>query len=217
MRSRVDCRLELKAVGEDGRIEGMASTFGNVDFGYDRIERGAFAESLKSIDTLPMLWQHRADEPIGVWENLRETRDGLITEGQINLDVNRGREARSLASQGAVTGLSIGFFPTEWSFEDEIRVLKSVELFEVSLVTFPMNDRARVSSVKFFSRAEIERALRTELGLSRRTAEALTTGGYAGFKQYVDGASRGDPTPDVDADLGDVLSRLRALSQSLKG
>ncbi len=167
----LDCGFSIKAASDDGHIEGLGAVFGNVDLGFDRIERGAFRETLKQLkDGVPMLWQHFSDVPIGLWEGLRETRKGLEVDGQINLDVQQGREARSLTKQGAVKGLSIGYIPKDFEFEDEIRVLKRVDLIEVSLATFPMNPEARVAGVKHATRRELERSLKEDYGLNKRSA-----------------------------------------------
>ncbi len=176
MKVRVDCGLEIKAIEDDGFIQGLGAVFGNVDLGFDRLERGAFAATLKKNKTVPMLWQHADFEPIGLWTAMAESRNGLVVEGQINLETQKGREARALAKQGAISGLSIGYIPRDFEFEEEVRVLKRVDLLEISMVTFPMNPEARVSSLKNMTRRELEVTLRDELGLSRNLASRA---GYA--------------------------------------
>lgn len=168
----VDCGLEIKAATDDGRIEGLGAVFGNVDLGMDRIEKGAFEDTIADLRTIPMLWQHRDDQPIGVWDEFAETRKGLVVGGQINLDTQLGAEARSLAKQGAVTGLSIGYWPIDYKYEDDVRVLEKVALHEVSLVTFPMNPEARTLGLKNFTRKQLETMLR-ECGLSRYRASRV--------------------------------------------
>lgn len=169
--SRIDCGFEVKSLDDDGHIEGHGAVFGNVDFGFDRIEKGAFKEFLKSNDEpVPMLWQHMSSEPIGVWDDLKEDSKGLYMAGQINLEVQKGREARSLTKQGAISGLSIGYRAVDYHYEDEVRVLKKLELHETSLVTFPMNPAARVVSAKNMTRKELETELREQLGLTRYLA-----------------------------------------------
>ena len=169
-RLRIDCGFKIKAADDDGHIEGLGAVFGNVDLGLDRIEPGAFTETIKANGELPMLWQHFSDVPIGLWEDLREVRKGLRVSGQINLDTQAGREARALVKQGAVKGLSIGYMPRDFEFEDDVRILKRVDLFEVSLATFPMNTEARVAGVKNDTPKELERSLREDYGLSKRAA-----------------------------------------------
>jgi len=166
----VDCGLEIKRADDDGYIEGHGAVFGNVDFGRDRIEPGAFKDTIKGLSTIPMLWQHFSDEPIGVWDGMSEDRRGLKVTGQINLDTQRGREARSLVKQGAVRGLSIGYIAEDYKIEDDVRVLTKVDLLEVSLATFPMNPEARVIGVKNDTHKVLEGRLRSEFGMSRSIA-----------------------------------------------
>ena len=169
----VDCGFEVKAVDEKGRISGLGAAFGNVDLGLDKILPGAFTESLKRIKAkgIPMLWQHFADKVIGLWDTLTEVKQGLAVQGQINMDVQQGIEARSLAQQGALRGLSIGYIPKIFHFEDDVRVLEVVDVMEVSLATFPMNTRARVVGVKNDTPRNLERLIREELGLSKRVSK----------------------------------------------
>ncbi len=197
----VDCGLEIKVASEDGRIEGHGAVFGNVDYGLDRIEKGAFSETLKDVKAVPMLWQHFSDEPIGLWEGLSEDSRGLKVVGQINLDTQRGREARSLVKQGAVRGLSIGYIPRDYKYEDDVRVLKQVDLLEVSLATFPMNPEARVAGVKNDTYKVLEGRLRTEFGLSRSSATKV-----ARFIRSLD-EERHDDTKRKGDEPGDNLLR----------
>ncbi len=171
----LDCSLEIKQAGDDGSIEGFGSVFGNVDMGLDRIERGAFKETLRERrgEPVPMLWQHFDNQPIGVWDDLHEDKRGLYVRGQINLDTQQGREARSLVKQGAVRGLSIGYRPVDFKFEEDVRVLQRVELWEVSLATFPMNREARVVGVKNDTPKMLEQQLRDYFGLSRTAAKRV--------------------------------------------
>lgn len=208
---RVDCYLEIKSLGDDGRIEGHAAVFGNVDLGLDRIERGAFRESLRHLKKIPMLWQHDTRVPIGVWDDMAEDKRGLRVSGDINLETQAGREARSLAKQGAVTGLSIGYIPRDFHFEDEVRVLKRVDVLETSLVTFPMNPEARVAGIKHASLADFERELR-EMGLSRTAAEAISKGGYAEFKRLVGSLSQGE-SKDSPSELVQRIARIKRMFQ----
>lgn len=176
--------MQIKATGEDGMIEGYGSVFGVADSYDDVIARGAFAASLKShkaAGTMPaMLWQHEADEPIGVWTEMSEDAKGLKVRGQLCLDTSCGKEAYALLKMGALNGLSIGFISRQWIYDTEtdIRTLTEVDLWEVSLVTFPANESARVIGVKASDVAGItsirqaEQALR-DAGISADTAKAL--------------------------------------------
>ena len=147
--------FEVKAVQEDGVFEGFGSVFGNVDSYKEVVAPGAFAETLsqwKSSGRLPpVLWQHRSGEPIGPYIEMIEQPIGLWVKGQLLVDdVVRAKEARALMRAKAVNGLSIGFVTREDSYDrvTGIRTLKKVDLWEVSVVTFPANPMAQISSVK---------------------------------------------------------------------
>ncbi|MDJ1159034.1 HK97 family phage prohead protease [Chelatococcus sp. SYSU_G07232] len=136
----------------DGEFEGYASLFGVPDLGRDVIEPGAFAESLarRGAGGVRLLWQHDPAEPLGRWLSLAEDGRGLKARGRLNLAVARAREIHALLSEGAVDGLSIGF-RTERARTDprtRVRHIAKVDLWEISLVTFPMLPGARVTGVK---------------------------------------------------------------------
>lgn len=177
--------LSLKATGDDGTIEGYGSVFGVRDNWDDIIAKGAFAASLaahKAAGTMPaMLWQHESDEPIGVWTEMKEDAKGLYIKGQLVLETMRGKEAHALLKAGALNGLSIGFMSKQWSYDTEtdIRTLTEVDLWEVSLVTFPANEKARVTNVKaspdeLATPKDAERILR-EAGFSKSDATAIVS------------------------------------------
>lgn len=177
--------LQIKATGDDGSIEGYGSVFGVRDNYDDVIASGAFAESLKghkSEGTMPaMLWQHDSCEPIGVWVEMAEDSKGLRIKGQLALDTTRGKEAHALLKMGALNGLSIGFMAKQWGYDrdTEVRTLTEIDLWEVSLVTFPANEKARVTNVKAAADAlaapkDAERILR-DAGFSKADATALVS------------------------------------------
>ncbi|WP_417721209.1 HK97 family phage prohead protease [Salipiger sp.] len=146
------CRLGADVTVRDGtRIEGYASFFGACDQGGDVVQPGAYAASLKSLlaegRAVRMLWQHDPAQPIGVWDEVREDARGLWVKGRILDTVEKGREAAALIAAGAIDGLSIGY-RTVKAAKDERgrRLLKELELWEVSLVTFPMLPSARVAA-----------------------------------------------------------------------
>lgn len=146
--------LDLKATGDDGTVEGYGSVFGVRDSYDDVIAAGAFQASLaahKKTGTMPaMLWQHDSGKPIGVWSEMVEDSKGLRIKGQLALDTVLGKEAHALLKMGALNGLSIGFVSKQWAYdrETDIRTLTEIDLWEVSLVTFPANGAARVTNVK---------------------------------------------------------------------
>lgn len=176
--------LQIKATGDDGTVEGYGSVFGVKDNYDDVIAPGAFAASLaehKADGTMPaMLWQHNSDEPIGVWTEMVEDPKGLRINGQLALDTVRGKEAHALLKLGALNGLSIGFMAKQWAYDrdTEIRTLTEIDLWEVSLVTFPANEKARVTNVKAAEQLaapkDAERALR-DAGFSKADATAFVS------------------------------------------
>ena len=177
--------LEIRAVSDDGTIEGYGSVFGVRDDYDDVIASGAFVGSLKdhkAAGTMPaMLWQHDADEPIGVWSEMVEDEKGLRVKGRLALDTVRGKEAHSLLKLGALNGLSIGFVSKQWTYdrESEVRTLTEIDLWEVSLVTFPANSKARVTNVKAaadeaVTTKDAERILR-EAGFSKADATGFVS------------------------------------------
>lgn len=176
--------LSLKAVGEDGVVEGYGSVFNVEDSYADVIEAGAFLKSLaahKKAGTMPaMLWQHSALAPIGVWSEMKEDSKGLWIKGQLCLDTVQGKEAYALLKMGAITGMSIGFASKNWNYdrETDVRTLTEIELWEVSLVTFPANEKARVTQVKsateIVAPKDAEQILR-DAGFSKADATAYVS------------------------------------------
>ncbi len=133
-------------------MEGYASLFGEIDQARDMVMRGAFAATLatRSIRRIPMLFQHDPSEPVGVWLELREDHRGLFARGRLIPEVARGRELLSLLRAGAVDGLSIGFRTSKARIDPKTRIrrLLAVDLWEISIVTFPLLAGARVQAVK---------------------------------------------------------------------
>lgn len=180
--------LELKAVGEDGSIEGYGSVFGVIDDWDDVVAAGAFKNSLaehKAAGTMPaMLWQHSSDEPIGVWTDVVEDSKGLKVKGKLCLETARGKEAYALLKMGALNGLSIGFVTvpgTSRYNDDGVRVVTEVDLWEVSVVTFQANKAATVTNIKaaphvdeIAAPKDAERTLR-EAGFSKADATAFVS------------------------------------------
>ena len=136
----------------DGKvIAGYASLFGRKDQGGDIVMPGAYAGSLKRLDAsgrrVKMLWQHDPTQPIGIWDEVREDARGLWVKGRLLPEVEKGREAAALLAAGAIDGLSIGYRTLKAERDGKgQRLLQELELWEVSLVTFPMLPEARVGS-----------------------------------------------------------------------
>lgn len=141
----------LLPTGDGWTIEGYASVFGVVDQGGDVVLKGAYAASLARLAAqggrVRLLWQHDPARPIGVWDEVREDAHGLWVKGRILPDVEQGREAAALLAAGAIDGLSIGYRAVK-SGRDGAghRLLSELDLWEISLVTFPMQQEARVAA-----------------------------------------------------------------------
>lgn len=209
----------------DGKTEmlfsGYGAVFGNIDAGGDIIEKGAFAENIQQFKDSgrwpAMLLQHggTADYhmPPGVWTDIYEDDNGLFVEGKLAA-TQRGQDTYALLKmqpRPAISGLSIGYRTLEESYETQgkksVRHLKKIELFEISLVTFPMNDAARIASVKAAEQIttirEFENFLR-DAGFSGREAKAIAARGFA------------QKTPrDVDEGDEELVSALKALKNTI--
>lgn len=136
----------------DGTVEGYASLFGEVDQARDMVMPGAFTQTLKQrgLREIPMLFQHDPSEPVGIWLELREDFRGLWARGRLIPEVARGRELMALVQQGAIDGLSIGYRTVRGRIDPQTRIRKlyQVDLWEISIVTFPLLAGARVRAVK---------------------------------------------------------------------
>ena len=213
-----DCEVKLADGAADGTIEGYASMFNLCDRGGDILLPGAFKATLadwrKRKQNPPMLWQHDSWTPVGVWTDLAEDEKGLKVMGSLVLDVPQASSARALVLAGAVKGLSIGYRTVDYEIDrlTGIRKLKKVELWEVSLVTFPMLQEAMISGAKgAFDPRELERKLRTECGLS----SAAAVRAVALVKEHLrdGGASTGPADRDGKTDL---LMSLRRTTEALR-
>lgn len=146
--------LTVKKFQDEGRFCGYASLFEKIDSQGDRVRQGAFEAGLKKNAVPKMLWQHNVTEPIGQWNLIREDQKGLYVEGQLLLDLQKGREVYSLLKKGILDGLSIGCTVKQAQYceKDGTRDLQEIDLLEISLVTFPANSEAKVTSVKSCTR-----------------------------------------------------------------
>lgn len=213
--------LDLKSVADDGRFEGYASVFGREDLGRDVIAAGAFRDTLsrRGVDGVRLLFQHDPGQPIGVWEDLREDSRGLYAKGRLMTEVGRAREVLSLMRAGAIDGLSIGFKAEKGRRDARtgVRRLEKVDLWEISVVTFPMLPEARIRSRKanpFQSgtptERELERWLTRDAGLTRGEARAVLRSGLKGLQALRDagGGHRGS------VDLVDAIRRAARFMQA---
>ena len=166
------CSFDGELALKDGaEIAGYASLFGAADQGGDVVQKGAYGASLarlaKAGSGVKMLWQHDPTRPIGVWDEVREDGSGLYVKGRLLLEVQAAREAHVLLQAGAIDGLSIGYrtLRSEKAASGQ-RLLHEIELWEVSLVTFPMLPEARVQADPSDAEAD-------EADLARTLAESF--------------------------------------------
>lgn len=200
MMERKQFAFDLKSTGEAGEIEGYGATFWNVDSVGDRVASGAFTASIKS--KMPrMLWQHDPDKPIGKWVSAEEDNNGLRVKGRLALGTDQGRNAYELVKEGVLDSLSVGYRTIKSFNEGNVRVLKELDLWEVSLVTFPANDAALITGIKSeFTARDLERMLR-QSGFSRTEAKAITARGYDGYAEVLRDAGISGTEDDLrDAD-----------------
>ncbi|KKB12373.1 primosome assembly protein PriA [Devosia geojensis] len=192
-----DFALEVKNLSDDGTFEGYGSIFGNVDSYGEVVEAGAFSKSLarhaKAKTSPLMLWQHNPDYPIGVWESLEEDSKGLFGRGRLLKGVQKADEAHIIMKNGAIRGLSIGYRELRAQPDGNNRTLLELDLMEISPVTFPANDKARITAVKSERMEEFARRLRDgepmpvkefedilrEAGVPKAMAVQIASVGYA--------------------------------------
>ena len=207
--------FELKREPDtDGVFEGYASVFGIVDQGFDVVERGAFTKSLGK-RKVKMLWQHDTSQVIGVWDEVSEDERGLFVKGRLLKDVRQGAEAIALMKAGAIDSMSIGYSTVAATDEGggRVRKLLEVELFEISLVTFPMLPDAMLTDVKMIkTEREFERFLR-EAGYTRKEATAITLHGFKAIEAQRD-AVADDEQAQAKAAFDALLLKLNTLQET---
>lgn len=200
---------EIKAESNKGIFTGYGSIFGNEDQGNDIMQKGAFTKSLvnRPVSKVKMLYQHKTDEPIGVFTDMYEDSKGLFVKGQLAMGTQKGREAYELLKMGALDGMSIGFRadPEKQGYNENkrgVRTLKEVDLMEISLVTFPMNESALIETVKGNAKniREWEKILREAGNLSRTEAKI-------GAKALSESLSQRDAGDDSQQ-LADLINKV---------
>jgi HK97 family phage prohead protease len=171
--SKKYCNFELKESAEQkGIFTGYASVFNNIDSDNDVIVKGAFANSLAK-RKIKLLWQHKTDEPIGLILEANEDDTGLYVKCQINLETEKGAETYSNLKMGILDKMSIGFKTLDYEMDKKgVRILTELDLYEISIVTFPANDMAEVDSVKNSTSRDVEKALR-DVGYSQKNAKHI--------------------------------------------
>lgn len=176
-----DTSFEVKAEDSNDEyltISGYGAVFGNVDSHGDIIQKGAFLEAMQG--NMPkMLWQHDTDQPIGVWDEMREDENGLMMRGRISRKASKGAEIAELVEMGAIEGLSIGYRVEDYSMKDNNRILTKLELWETSVVTFPSNKLANIYSKKSedITKRDLEGAFK-DMGYSGTLAKAMAAGAW---------------------------------------
>lgn len=168
--------FSIKNFGADGVFFGYASVFNKIDAHDEIVAAGAFRRTLnawRAQGRMPaMLWMHDTTQPVGIWLGLSEDQDGLAVQGRLALRTQKGLEAYELLRMGALSGLSIGYrvIAARTDAKRKVRTLLDIDLFEISLVTFPANEAARVTGVKAPPPPGGTRAIAARL---RRTARIL--------------------------------------------
>ena len=154
-----DFNLKIKSVDDAGTFVGLGAVYNNVDLGGDRILPGAFTRTLAAGKQFPLLWQHDPSNPIGT-AKITDTREGLQVAGTLLLTDPTAQKAYTFMKAGVVKGLSIGYDTIKATNDGDVRQLTELRLWEISCVTFPMNESAQVSSVKAISDSERGRHLK---------------------------------------------------------
>lgn len=209
------------AVGEieaDGTFSGYASLFGKMDLSRDVVEAGAFSRAirLRGASGIRMLYQHDPAEPIGSWQDVREDARGLFVRGRLSVGVGRAREVLELLRTRALDGLSIGFRTVRAKKDPKsgVRRILEADLWEISVVTFPMLPEARVATVKrrntmrtLPSVREFERWLTREAKLTRGEARTVIARGFTAL------ARERDASPHTPEGLTERLRKAVRLIQ----
>ncbi|MEP3628877.1 MAG: HK97 family phage prohead protease [Hyphomicrobiales bacterium] len=230
-------QTDLTHIDADGTFSGYASLFGAEDLGRDVLMPGAFRNSLKKqgADGVRMLFQHDPNVPIGVWDIIREDDRGLYVKGRLTLDVEKAREVHALMLDGGLNGLSIGFKTIKGKRDQKtgVRQIFEVDLWEISVVTFPMLPEAKITSVKTaISKAaaskrssipttrEFERWLTRDAGLTRKQARVVIHSGFKSLGETRDALTTDNKTrrsPAAAIRAATLKMRASKTPRSLKG
>lgn len=205
--------LDVKAVGDDGYFEGYAAKFGNIDLGGDIIVKGAFADWLAELKASngklpPVLWQHDMDKPIGKTLEIYEDDNGLYVKGQLST-TQLAMDARTLAKDGVLQGMSIGYWVKDYTRDQEsgVYLLKKLKCYEYSFVTLPMNPEAEFTDIKSIDALETVRDCETYL----RDVGSMSS---KQAKRFISIIKNGrDDQDDKDQELA---SKLKQLAQRME-
>lgn len=209
--------LEVKAEDESEDylyVSGYGAVFGNVDGGGDIVMPGAFKECIASGRKPKMLWQHDPSQPIGAWDNMQEDRIGLAMSGRISKKAAKGAEIAALVKMGGIEGLSIGYRTQEYEVDADkgVRKLTKVDVWETSVVTFPMNQLAGITGMKAeeVTERDLERAFK-DMGYSNRVAKVMAGGAWKGRAEVL----RDEAAANPETDQRDVDGLKRLLTEML--
>ena len=208
--------LDLKAVAEDGEFEGYLSTFGNVDRGMDMVMPGAFRRTLKErkLSSIKLLRDHDTRKVIGKWLSMEEDDRGLKVRGKLFAGtVQLATETLALMREGALDAMSIGYrtIKAQWDEEQGVRKLLDLDLWEGSIVTFPMNEMATVDAVKTdLTITDVERILR-EGGAPGAFAKLVAIHGFEGATKRLGSRREGGEGGKTIAEM------IRETSANMKG
>lgn len=210
--------LEIKAITEESEyfvFEGYASTFNNVDYGDDVVVRGAFTDSLTKNSQVPILWAHKMDElPLGKSFQLYEDDKGLFVKANLPKVDPRMHSLIAQIKLGSIQEMSIGYFVEDYEMKkDGIRLLKKINLFEISLVNKAMNPQAKVTGFKSFETLrDIEQTL-TDNGFSNKEAKTL----ISKIKEFSSKRDAGqDNQRDADTTKQKIITDLNNFINNLK-
>ena len=219
VKSEIKIAEDMPDAEEEGTFEGYASVFENTDLGNDVIKTGAFKKSLRKrgYKGVKLLYQHKSDMPIGVFDSIKEDDNGLYVKGRLALKTTAGRDAYELLKMGALDAMSIGFRanPQEISYDKRTqkRNIGEVDLLEISLVTFPMNPQALIRSVKAneISIREWEKGMRDAFVISRSEAKVAAKAVY----QMFEAKANSETLEELDKNV-EMVNAIKNLTLTLK-
>tara|TARA_R110000851_G_scaffold28873_2_gene80227 strand:+ start:438 stop:1271 length:834 start_codon:yes stop_codon:yes gene_type:complete len=219
VKSEIKIAEDMPDAEEEGTFEGYASVFENTDLGNDVIKTGAFKKSLRKrgYKGVKLLYQHKSDMPIGVFDSIKEDDNGLYVKGRLALKTTAGRDAYELLKMGALDAMSIGFRanPKEISYDKRTqkRNIGEVDLLEISLVTFPMNPQALIRSVKAneISIREWEKGMRDAFVISRSEAKVAAKAVY----QMFEAKANSETLEELDKNV-EMVNAIKNLTLTLK-
>jgi uncharacterized protein len=199
--------LKIKAVDDAGKFTGIGAIYGLVDLGGDRILPGAFKKTLDSSKKYPLLWQHNPSDPIGTVQ-VSDSDQGLLVNGELLLSDPTAAKAHLFLKAGVIKGLSIGYDTEKSAYVDGVRELRELKLWELSIVTFPMNPGAEVLGIKKMPDDEMAGHLKAIDG-HRKAMDRAGRGMREHLKALFDGFDDDDETDDPadDEDLSEQDSK----------